>query len=938
MRKLTVALGLALAATVVRADVIDLSRVRIVRARGENPQQKIAADELEKHLRLVCGSEVGETGFAFVFARPKDATNAAHSAFARRTGDTVYFWGDDKGTRRYPYYGSAFAVYGFLETALGVRWVRPGDDGIVFKPQRAVDLPADWTYAYRSWATTALLRRVDPEWGRRHRYAEMRPFPYRHAFTRHFETYGKEHPEYFGLSPEGVRGVSPKFATRAKFCLSNPDVVKLIVDEWERAGTGPYLNVCPNDGTPGYCFCSGCRALDADRPGEPFYVHKTDRYLNFWNRIIELARGVRPDVTLVSYIYSYYRFAPRRERLAYPDQMLFGVVPSMNDDYRSDFEGFRRAGLKRFFLRPNYLAYRGELPRGLERFLYDTFHFYADAGSIGYDYDGGYRPSMGLEYYVVLRETAFPGLSFEAILDEYAGQYGAAAETAKAYFARIRARGEASRARVAARMKRDQADVLDDSELAYTAVSGHTAAALAEDLALLERADVSALSSAEARRFAALVADARRYCDVFPSVLAQAEEKAKSAAAWEREKRETGAPKPVADGATVSQLNPRHREYFSLPAAERRRRFGDAACRKLMRSAGTRPEPVTLAWAGAETCDVKVVRPRDGKLFAAFRSQSPARVFNLETGDEYAWTASADGVRVAGGTFRTADEWPRWIGVPDAPEMRNMRDLGGLVGLDGRRIRQGLVYRSAGLNSNARNLFSEKEVRRMVKDGTIYGRCGRADQAEEIRRLVAAGEIEKIDFTHIERPKDEWRNGASRVATPAAQAFLAKTLGIRTDLDLRSDREVWGMTGSPIGPSVRWVRAPSKGYGGMNAASARAGFKKAFAVFLDERNYPIDFHCIAGADRTGTLACILEGLLGVAEDDLYKDWEATAFFNSKMSFALETRFDKLIALFNAYPGATLNERIEAYVLSNGFTKADIETLRRILLEPKPSAR
>ena len=35
--------------------------------------------------------------------------------------------------------------------------------------------------------------------------------------------------------------------------------------------------------------------------------------------------------------------------------------------------------------------------------------------------------------------------------------------------------------------------------------------------------------------------------------------------------------------------------------------------------------------------------------------------------------------------------------------------------------------------------------------------------------------------------------------------------------------------------------------------------------------------------------------------------------------------------------ATLNERIEAYVLSNGFTKADVETLRRILLEPKRKA-
>ncbi len=530
--------ALALVVLPMCASEVDLASAKIVRARRENPQQKIAADELEKHLALVCGRTGEGTGpLTFVFARPEGATNASYSAFARREGNTIWFWGDDKGTKRYPYYGSAFAVYGFLETVLGVKWVAPGDDGIVFVPRTKVDVPEGWTYEYHCRAETALMRNADPEYGRRMRYAPRRPFKYGHAFRDWQKRFGKDHPEYLGLSPQGKRGVSEKLQDRVKLCLSNPDVIDVIVGDWKARGAEKYINICPNDGTPGYCFCPGCRALDADLPGEPFYHHKTDRYLNFWNRLVGKLREVRDDVRAVCYIYSYYRFRPRRERIAFPDNMIFGMVPSMNDDYEGDFDGFKAAGLKHFFFRPNYLAYHGELPRGLERYIYDTFHFYHRNGSIGFDYDGAPKPVMALEYYVAFRQTAFPELPFETILDEYCSQYGAAAEAAKAYFARVRARGEASRAKVAARMKAQQEDVLDDSELAGTVAGAHSLEALKGDLDGLLAADVSALSPAERRRFDALVAAARHYIEIFPRVLEESREAVRRRRKWEAAKK-----------------------------------------------------------------------------------------------------------------------------------------------------------------------------------------------------------------------------------------------------------------------------------------------------------------------------------------------------------------------------------------------------------------
>ena len=42
--------------------------------------------------------------------------------------------------------------------------------------------------------------------------------------------------------------------------------------------------------------------------------------------------------------------------------------------------------------------------------------------------------------------------------------------------------------------------------------------------------------------------------------------------------------------------------------------------------------------------------------------------------------------------------------------------------------------------------------------------------------------------------------------------------------------------------------------------------------------YAIYFHCRIGADRTGTLAYLIEGILGASEEERYKDFELTVFF------------------------------------------------------------
>ncbi len=505
MRKI-LALSVCLSALAVPAADFMFAEAEIVLAR-DNEFTVEAAQELAYHVKLMSGVDLPQVKSAtagrkqFVIGRPApDAAAPVGRGEARYAirGDQVFFWGYNKTGQ---FHGFMNAVDFFLERQLGVMWLRPGEEGVVCRRQTSVSLPEredfSWTLPFEMvgqrigyWRfdplaaafTPEKLRRSEEEctartrdndiWMKRLHHGVRTKFRYGHAYTDWWDKYGQEHPEYFGMNPFGQRTISEAQKKTVKLCVSNPAVADKVVAVWQEKGAGKFLNVCPNDGTPGYCFCQDCCRLDVRRENDNFYDHLTDRELYFWNRVAERAVKIRPDVMLVAYIYSYYRHPARREKVEYPDNMLFGIVPNLADDNEKMFAGWKALGAKNVFLRPNDLCYRGMFFRGCDRLIYDKFQTARQFSLWGTDYDcGPGNPVLDFEHFVVGRMIAFPERSFAEIEDEYCDAFGQAAAAVKAFYAFHREDGVRRHQAAAEELRRQGQELLDDDQMSARIVA-----------------------------------------------------------------------------------------------------------------------------------------------------------------------------------------------------------------------------------------------------------------------------------------------------------------------------------------------------------------------------------------------------------------------------------------------------------------------------------
>ena len=174
---------------------------------------------------------------------------------------------------------------------------------------------------------------------------------------------------------------------------------------------------------------------------------------------------------------------------------------------------------------------------------------------------------------------------------------------------------------------------------------------------------------------------------------------------------------------------------------------------------------------------------------------------------------------------------------------------------------------------------------------------------------------------------------------------LVGELGVQHEIDLRgkegrdpSDGDV--VTESPLGNDV-WFTITQKA--AMYALTPVETWQTYLRCVIDAVSHrePVYFHCTAGADRTGTLACVLEGLLGMSQSDIDKDYELTCFYSGTATDALARRrneadWTKLINAINAVSGDSFRDKCVHFAVGTcGMTMADINAYRAAMTNGTP---
>ena len=230
------------------------------------------------------------------------------------------------------------------------------------------------------------------------------------------------------------------------------------------------------------------------------------------------------------------------------------------------------------------------------------------------------------------------------------------------------------------------------------------------------------------------------------------------------------------------------------------------------------PLPVQFKWTSTistRSYTLKISEKNDMSNPLTYTSNSTSlSVYNLKVGTKYYWTVSAGSYTSPQASFTTENVAPRNLKIDG---VSNCRDLGGWATVNGKRVKQGLIFRTAQLNND---------------------------------------------------------KGIASISDSGKNVMLNE-LGVKSEIDFRTSSQSGNITVSPLGSGVNYYHRPMLSNGYKNPDMV----VKIFKLLADEKNYPIFYHCQAGKDRTGMISFLINALCGVSEADCRLDYLFTNFAN-----------------------------------------------------------
>ena len=240
-------------------------------------------------------------------------------------------------------------------------------------------------------------------------------------------------------------------------------------------------------------------------------------------------------------------------------------------------------------------------------------------------------------------------------------------------------------------------------------------------------------------------------------------------------------------------------------------------------------------------------------------------------------------------SFKTANTLPRNI---DIDGITNVRDLGGYESKLGGKIKQGLYYRGGRFN--------------LTDESTTI------DQESKF-----VNELTDIGYDTV-----------------------VNDLGIKTEIDLRMNEShyqgklahEYGLITNETYPDIEYVNFPlNYNYSNM-MESEKETIGEIFSLLADASCYPVYLHCNIGTDRTGMCSYLLGTLLGIEQEDLYRDYLFSNFGKTNNSRDLSKILNIYQKTLLSYNEKNLYYDVREYLGDCGVTDKELDNILKLYIE------